>query len=488
MEIEIPTTVEGQFDFLGREKRLNNINFMFTQLMAGQKIQALIKDENLSSVCNRVADVALLNRGVENHEGLLAAAILGRLAAVARGREETVFSRVKDLFSGAPPDIETLADGDEKYYAAMSLASLDEPWLCDYFSNQSVLTDTSEKARKVMVQAMLERSGSLSNYWQKSICALGELRSIESDDARFKKVRRITNVVAEVTKSWDGDVGQDAGLALGDWFDAIFRSGKRDVEDEVLTDIIDDGISLLLRIIELRFSNALQDSTYVLLDRVRTVLGRDRWTILMRSSKNIEKIRTCLKESALVLAKQGKTDRKIMSVLSATYYSSAQLIPAISAHFKTAQEIDPNVKAWWENGGVVSGGDREPEHKMGNIEDQQIGTLLINVEESQSVMEKLRRAVVPSLEIYDPPLAETVKKAAGNFNEISLAARQLASMRKLKHMGLKGAILDYNPMEHEMLGGHRLGVRQVKIERDGIQKDFGGKIKTLVKPRVVPEQ
>ena len=37
-----------------------------------------------------------------------------------------------------------------------------------------------------------------------------------------------------------------------------------------------------------------------------------------------------------------------------------------------------------------------------------------------------------------------------------------------------------------MLGGHKLGVRAVKVERDGIKKDFGGKIKVLVKPRVVP--
>lgn len=487
MEI-YPDSVVEQLAFVKKEKNLQGINDLFTHLMAGQKIQALIKDENLSTVCNRVVDVALLNRDAIKQNGLLAAAILGRLSAVARGREDIVFARVKNLFLEAPPGIETLADGDEKYYAAISLASLNEPWLSDYFSNQSVLTDTSEKARRIMVQAMLERSGSLSNYWQINMRSLGELRSIEGDDTRFKKIRRITNVVTEVAKSWGGDVGQDAGLALGDWFDSIFRSSKRDVEDEVLTDIIDDGIALLLRIIELRFSNALQDSTYVLLDRVRAILGRDRWTVLMRSSKNLEKIRTCLKESALVLARQGKTDKKIMSVLSATYYSSAQLIPAISAHFSAAQEIDPNVKAWWENGGVVSESAREPEHKMGNIEDQQIGSLLINVEESQSVMEKLRRAVVPSLEIYDPPLAETVKKAAGNFNEISLAARQLASMRKLKHMGLKGVILDYNPMEHEMLGGHKLGVRQVKIERDGIQKDFGGKIKTLVKPRVVPEE
>ncbi len=61
-------------------------------------------------------------------------------------------------------------------------------------------------------------------------------------------------------------------------------------------------------------------------------------------------------------------------------------------------------------------------------------------------------------------------------------------MRKLGRMDLKNSILEYNPLQHEMVGGHKLGIRKVKVVRDGIQKDFGGKIKVLVKPRVVPSE
>jgi hypothetical protein len=61
-------------------------------------------------------------------------------------------------------------------------------------------------------------------------------------------------------------------------------------------------------------------------------------------------------------------------------------------------------------------------------------------------------------------------------------------MRKLTKTDLKGEHLEYNPLEHEMLGGHQAGIRRVKVVRDGIKKEFAGKTKTLVKPWVEAEK
>ena len=61
-------------------------------------------------------------------------------------------------------------------------------------------------------------------------------------------------------------------------------------------------------------------------------------------------------------------------------------------------------------------------------------------------------------------------------------------MRKLTKCDLLGVRLEYNSREHDMRGGHKAGIRQVKVICDGIKKDFNGKIKTLVKPLVEPEE
>jgi hypothetical protein len=172
--------------------------------------------------------------------------------------------------------------------------------------------------------------------------------------------------------------------------------------------------------------------------------------------------------------------------MAAAYTSKPQISSAIKRHFSSAQDLDPAVREWWANGGLVSDSQKNVEHTIGNSEDQQIGSLLVEVESNQDAMEKLLRAVVPFLDISDPVLASTVKRAAQGYIETAQIAKRLARMRKLKATDLKGMRLEYNPLEHEMLGGHRSGVRLVRVVRDGVQKDFAGKIKTLVKPWVEP--
>jgi hypothetical protein len=483
---EIPDSVEEQLEFIQEANDLRRVNGLLTQVMAKLKIQALIKDDNLSHISNAVVDLALMGDGDEDENRLIAAAILGRLSAVARSRESEVFARISELFESAPLSVESLADGDEKYYAALSFAAMDCEWLPDYCHRQSVLIDTSEKARRIFLDIALRLAGSLSELWQGTLPYMDELLLIKSNESRYKRIRRIASATSEAVRDWQGEVGSDAGLALADWLSSLVGTSKKDVEEDVLTDILDESLAMLLRIIELRFSNALLPPTYSMLDSARSAFGRQGWTDLMRVSKNLEKVRAALKESALVLARQDKQDPDLMDVLVTVYDSREHVMLPISAHFSDARDLTPETRAWWEQGGNLKKSQRKIDHTIGNSEDQQIGSLLINVEDSKMVMEKLERAVVPFLEISDPPLAETVKKAARSYSEIALAARQLATMRKLKRMDQKGEVLDYMPMQHEMLGGHKLGVRKVKVERDGIMKEFGGKPKVLVKPRVSP--
>jgi hypothetical protein len=479
-------TVDVQISRIEKANDLREVNKLLTQVMALQKIQPLIKGANLSHIADIVVDLALIGDGADSENRLIAAAVLGRLSAVGRGRTGEIYQRLGELFDDEPAGIDKLADGDEKYYASLTFHHVKAKWLMQYCIDQAYSTDAAEKARKVLFTIALKQTGNLSEFLQLHSVGIEQLRSIDNAETKYKRIRRITNALLEVFQEWQGEVGSHAGIALGDWLYSIMMSSNKDISDTVITDIIDDALGMTLRIIELRFSHALLAPTYKLLEKARTVVDRNAWSEIMRNSKKLERVRLCLKEAALVLASQGKTDTALVEVLAMAYYSKSQAMTAISAHFAVAHELEPNIRHWWENAGNVKKRVRDVEHKVGNSEDQQIGSLLINVEDSKSVMEKLSRAVVPMLEIQDPPLAATVKKAAGSYTEIALAARQLAVMRKLTHMEVKGEVLEYNPLQHEMLGGHQLGVRRVRVERDGIQKDFNGKIKVLVKPRVTP--
>lgn len=192
-------------------------------------------------------------------------------------------------------------------------------------------------------------------------------------------------------------------------------------------------------------------------------------------------------ESALVLARQNRSDRQVVEVLLASYGSRTQAAASVKRHFKDAHDLDPDISDWWCNAGRVSERQKTIEHKVGNNEDSQIGALLIEVDNYREAMDKIGRAVVPLLEISEPVLASSARKAVDGFRSIEQTTRRLCRMRKLTKTELAGERLEYNPLEHELLGGHRPGVRRVRVVRDGIKKEFSGRIKTLVKPWVEAE-
>lgn len=462
-------------------KDLRSLDDLLTREMAQQRIQALIKGENLDVVVRKVLE--LTGKGQE----LKSAASLGRLAAVARGREAKVYACIPSLFEVEPPSIESLTSGEEKQYAAVVLRHATGEWLQDYCVREAVAIDSADNARKELLLTALGSVRDLSG-WLRAIARQSHaVNAIEGDPARLRRVRRLFAAMFDVLKDWQGDLGKDPGAALGDALDAYLHGRVDKASDDLVADVLDSSLAILARMIETRFSHALDADSYAVLERGRRAVGIG-WDEVLNRSTTVSNIRTHLLEAAVVLARQNRTDKRIIEVMMAAFGSRSRTTSAIAHHFGNARDIDPDVREWWINGGSVSESLRKSEHKVGNNEDQQIGALLIEVESNREAMEKLSRAVVPFLEISDPVLASTVKSAASRYAEIAQIARRLARMRKLSKTDLKGERMQYNPLEHEMLGGHVAGVRRIRVVRDGIQKEFGGKIKTLVKPWVETDE
>lgn len=477
-------------------KGLQGLNDLLTQVMAKQQIQALIKDANLDIVVDSIVKLAT---GADGEKQLLVAAMLGRLAAVARGREMQVFKRLNEVITDEPPSLDTLSDqlvgtddkdldvGKSKQYAAQSLRHLDAVWLNDYCVREAINIDTAELARRELLETALNGKGNFSD-WLASISQFAKiLQAIDNTDTRLKRIRRLFIAMLEVAKNWQGELGNEPGIALSNCFKSFTDRKLAEGDQDAMSDVLDTALAILARLIEIRFSNALYGQTYAVMEQGKTILGAVIWTRFLDKSNMIARIRTNLLEAALVLARQNRTDNSLMSILLTCYSSRPQLAVAVKRHFAHAQDLEPSVCEWWQNAAKNSEERRDVDQKVGNSEDEQIGALLIEVEYAKETMEKLSRAVAPMLEISDPVLAETVKRAASTYQEMAQIARRLARIRKLSKSGLLGAHTEYNPREHEMRGGHKPGVRRIKVVRDGIIKEFNGKKKTLVKPLVEPE-
>lgn len=477
-------TAEIKLDQVVGAPELKTLNELLTQSMKKMQIQQLIRGPNLVAI---VDSVVVLTNSAPAEEELFAAAILGRLAAVARGRETDVFSRAPELFSQEPASIESLSDGDEKEYAARVLSYTDADWLLPYSSREALAIDTANNARKELLKALLAQAGSVSDCIRLLIDSHAVVKAIDPPDTRIKRVRRIFESLAEVVRNYDGDVGQEPGAALSTLVDSLVR-GATNTDTEAVHAALDSALGILVRVIELRFSHALHSETYQLLQDGKKLLHAGAWARFIEASAVIHKVQINLLETALVLARQNRTDKEILKAMEASWPSVAVITSAVKRHFNGAVDVDPEIADYWLKVGRVSQSERAAEHKLGNTEDQQIGELLIQLDANRDCMDKLNSAVVPVLKTFDHFQAATVQRAATGYLSIAQVAERLARMRKLSKTDWLGDVVEYNPIEHDMEGGHRSGVRRVKVVRDGILKEFGGKKKTLVKPRVVPEE
>ena len=462
---------------------LAELNKALTKAMASRTHQSLIKGDGLQSVIDSVLN--LVEKPVDE---LTAASILGRIATVAPNRESIIFKQAEKVFSSEPDTIETLADGKAKLCAATIISQISDSWASEYSYREGFTIDSADKARRELLSANLDREKNIAGWLEKISTHAKQLRFEKKPESRLKRARRISSVMHEIVDSWQGDIGENVGEKISQCLLSFLPKKNSDFDPNDLFDLLDHHLSILKRVIELRFSNALYSSTYAVIVFGKQQVGAALWIKYMSQSRILPEVRIALLESALVLARQNRTDKQLMDALTTSYHSKAQTSSEIRKHFHHAKDLDPDVAEWWKGGeGHVSGKTSNVEQKVGNSEDAQIGILLIEVDSNHEAMEKVGRAVVPLLAISEPMLSSTVKKAVSGYRSIEQTVRRLARMRKLTITDLKGERMEYNPMEHEMLEGHKSGVRQVKVVRDGIKKDFAGRVKTLIKPWVEPE-
>ncbi len=491
------------FEDLENADELVELDNMLTKLMTSQKIQPHIKDEKLDKL------IEAINNNIHNDNAesvIYAASMIGRLAAVARGREEHVLQKMPLLLEGnmhllaeVQPSLDVLAKnewrstdkddiGKRRYYAAMSLRQIDQDWVPEYCLREAVNIDTAENARRELLGIAFKSFNTVAD-WLLAISKHSNIvMSIENLESRIVRTRRLFTAILETLSESKMNIGDEAGDALNACFSQFIRGKLDDVDRDKLFDAIDSSLSVLERMIEMRFSYALHASLYTVIETGKRSLGPGLWARFLEYSTVMVGIRIALLEAALVLARQNTEDKQLMNVLLASYASYPQVAAAIKRHFENAKDLVPYIADWWCSAGKESSGRGKISRKLGNTEDHQIGALLIEVEDSREVVEKLRRAVIPSLEVYDTVLALAVEKAASGYAEMAQITRRLARMRKLTKTDLKGERLEYNILEHEMIGGHKAGVRTVKIVRDGIKKELGGHVNTLVKPLVESEE
>ena len=228
---------------------LKELEGFLTLTMADRTIHALIKDEGLESVIDSV-----LNLVIDPGDELLAAAILGRLASVARGRESKVFERTDQIFTKEPDKIETLPDGEAKLYAATILACTSDSWVSEYSYREALNIDSADKARKELLNANLKREGNIAQWLEKITEHATQFNAVKNTETRLKRMRRVAAVMRDVVDFWREDIGDSVGDQLSNCLKSFITGKVNSLDETTLFDILDNLLAIFVRVIQLRFT------------------------------------------------------------------------------------------------------------------------------------------------------------------------------------------------------------------------------------------
>jgi hypothetical protein len=101
--------------------------------------------------------------------------------------------------------------------------------------------------------------------------------------------------------------------------------------------------------------------------------------------------------------------------------------------------------------------------------------------------ESLQRDALPEIAVMAPRAAGSLESLLGQIRSIRNAIQGATELRSLTLKGRIGEVTTFSPLEHEMVGGNRPGVRTVRVTRPAVEApgEAGGRRivrKAIVEP------
>lgn len=476
----------SQWEDIEKATTLRALDDVLTAAMAAHQLQTLLQDEKLSQLVQRTYQLCNAQNAEER---LLLAALLGRLSAVVRSRVDQVFKGFESWMQAPPASLDTLKDGDEKAYAAAALGYLDPApaWLMKYAVSEAFELDAAENARKALLAIVRDRADDYAAVLNAMTIGFDNL-AIEAPDARLRRLKRILDAWKEVSRDHFWPLESNPGEVLSSVVRSALRYVKEAKDEDLATEVGDRLLELLLRVVQLRFSYALEANTYAAVRMMKAQFGARLWTHLRSHSQVRPRVLSCLREACLVLARQGQTDMALLEAMKVMYATRTSMTTDIKRHFVGHHELDSEISDWWISGGTKRMAGNVQKGELQADADMLIGQLLLEGEATRRPLENVRINLMPLIEefVHDPVVFASLQKGLSGFVEMSTLLRQLCRLRRIEPSGLQGEIMTYSRTRHEMDGGHQPGVTQVRVMRDQVVQVLNGRERIVAKALVEP--
>lgn len=420
------------------------------------------------------------NRG---NDVWIALSVAGRASSISKPAESVFLPAIKRRLSEPLPQWYVLEDGEDRYYLAKALQSAPNSRIVDLAFAELAREEAAEKARRVWASMAFEHSASREEFLVRLNECIAHVKQKQglTTDALIRRLRRISNVIAEDLATADKPAGSDFGDALrGFYAGSMIASGPddRDLREESAAEFV----GCLARIIRLNLQAASDPEVYGILTALRG------WWRPSTPPERFEALSRKVAHAGIDVlhnhARQGAKNTPLrQAIVDACGRSVVDLLSraVVDADVSLPEDI-----SFWFVRGTEQAGQRSTdaiEALSGKRLDEHIGRLLIAISSPDSNFRTIR-SVADQVSILMPDEANTLSRAANRLSQITAWSKAIARSRDLELIGERGEVVTYDPAIHDANEDCIVGSKVVVAAPGAIRKMPGRPQVLIVKVEV----
>jgi hypothetical protein len=401
---------------------------------------------------------------------LLAIAECIRLTQIVKRWTPEMLDQLRPVFAEPLPDMQLLANGDDRLNLARACAQMSAPWLPDYLARSIVEEPTADKARAEMVVALLERSDSLTHALRRLATAFEAYRpgTQAPGDTMARRLARALEVLREALLDSELEAGDGLGIALHECVSAPLAAVGKPQEDKAQVDLCKQVLLLVHDIVRTRISVVADPTMYRVVDYCRRLGGGRSWSDELK--KPLERLITDVTEALLLLGRQGQRDQALLAQLDVLCNHSERARAVARELAARHPELNEEVRDWLEHGRVrtVRRASESAIEAAASSADESIGLALQSARKARLLRDALRGPLVSNLEIYDPGLVPAAQELLDGIQALAVQVEQAAGLRGLELHGTQGEEIEMSTKFFTIVGGaprQRMLVKQPAIVR-----------------------
>jgi hypothetical protein len=419
---------------------------------------------------------------------LFALAALSRLGFLVKPQQKKIAGLLEVALVIEPSDLQLLDDPDDRYYLASVWRLTVTPWLSQYLAKAAVDEEGSDKVRLECMEGLISINPDLATVLRDLSTPLRRLSfsTEKPGDSKGKRVRRVLEGLNAVYASCAKEPGDDAGEKFKAFLIDCFVHNGLPTKPLLLNEVAEGALGVVHQIIRARFPLATSTGTYSALDVIKSWYRDPDWADYAEHSEAASLLSRDLSAALEILVRAGSSDEHLFSKLVIAA-GGQQRARTIAKEILTRLPGLPEELAQWLSGIPPRRKSTLATESQMLAFDDALADLIVTGRRLGELAEQVSADALPEIGVMSPQAAAPIENLLGTVRSTVNAISGIARARDLSIRGNASDIVEFSPLEHEMIGGTTAGVRSVRIVRPAVEAPgtVGGRRilrKALVEP------